>query len=77
MKGVITLASRSKFQDPGFILTIILVIYAAVVFIWWPTDIYMLGISLVAWLMFFGLLFWFLLAIIYTVWIERIESSHD
>lgn len=71
------MASRSKFQDPGFILMVVMVVYAACVFIWWPTDIYMLDISLVAWLMFFGLFFWFLLAIIYSVWIEKIESSGD
>ncbi|WP_010530307.1 hypothetical protein [Lentibacillus jeotgali] len=68
------MTSRSKFRDPGFILTIVLIVYAAIVFIWWPTDIYMLEISLVAWLMFAGLFFWFLLAIIYSVWIEKIES---
>ncbi|QKY68830.1 hypothetical protein [Lentibacillus sp. CBA3610] len=69
------MASRSKFKDPGFILTVVLVIYAGFVFIWWPTDIYMLGISLVAWLMFIGLFFWFLLAVIYAVWIEKLEGS--
>jgi len=37
----------------------------------------MLGISLVAWLMFIGLFFWFLLAIVYSVWIEKIESSSE
>ncbi|ALX47269.1 hypothetical protein AOX59_00835 [Lentibacillus amyloliquefaciens] len=71
------MASRSKFKDPGFILMIVMIAYAAFVFIWWPTDIYMLDISLVAWLMFFGLFFWFLLAIIYSLWIETIESSND
>ncbi|MFD2761730.1 hypothetical protein [Lentibacillus juripiscarius] len=71
------MASRSKFQDPGLILTAVLVIYAAFVFIWWPTDVYWLGVSLVGWLMFIGLFFWFLLAIIYAVWIEQIEGTND
>ncbi|RYG71433.1 hypothetical protein EU245_14105 [Lentibacillus lipolyticus] len=71
------MASRSKFLDPGLILTVVLVIYAAFVFIWWPTDIYWLGISLVGWLMFVGLFFWFGLGIIYALWIERIEGKND
>lgn len=71
------MASRSKFQDPGLILTVLLVAYAAVVFIWWPAEIYWLGISLVAWLMLFGLLFWFLLAVVYCLWIEKIERENE
>lgn len=69
------MASRSKFKDPGLILTIVLVLYASFVFIWWPTDIYVAGISLVGWLMFIGLFFWFLLAIIYCLWIEKLEKK--
>ncbi|MFS0671576.1 hypothetical protein [Ornithinibacillus sp. 179-J 7C1 HS] len=69
------MASRSKFKDPGLILTIVLVLYASFVFIWWPTEIYVGGISLVGWLMFIGLFFWFLLAIIYCLWIEKLEKE--
>ncbi|SFA85072.1 hypothetical protein SAMN04488072_102310 [Lentibacillus halodurans] len=71
------MASRSKFQDPGLILTVVLVMYSAFVFVWWPTDIYWLGISLVGWFMFIGLFFWFLLAIVYVLWIENIERKND
>ncbi|MBC5638312.1 MULTISPECIES: hypothetical protein [Ornithinibacillus] len=71
------MASNSKFKDPGFILTIVLVLYAGFVFIWWPTDIYVAGISLVGWLMFIGLFFWFLLAIIYCLWIEKREREKN
>ncbi|MFA1818788.1 hypothetical protein ACDX78_01075 [Virgibacillus oceani] len=70
------MASRSKFKDPGLILTVLLVAYALLVFVWWPTDIYVAGISLVAWLMFIGLFYWYLLGVIYTVWIERIEKDN-
>ncbi|SES64246.1 hypothetical protein SAMN05216389_101213 [Oceanobacillus limi] len=71
------MASRSKFKDPGLILTVVLVLYAIFVFAWWPTDIYLAGISLVGWLMFIGLFFWFLLAIIYCLWIEKIEQGRE
>ncbi len=71
------MASRSKFKDPGLILMIFLVLYAVLVFAWWPTDIYVFGISLVGWLMFAGLFYWFLLAIVYVVWIEKIEEGSN
>lgn len=69
------MAGRSKFKDPGLIIVVFLIIYSALVFVWWPTDIYVAGISLVAWLMFFGLFLWFALTVIYTLWIEKIERS--
>lgn len=56
-------------------MTLIIIIYATLVFAWWPTDIFLAGISLVAWLMFFGLFLWFLITVVYVVWIERIEKS--
>lgn len=69
------MAQRSKFKDPGLFMTLIIIIYATLVFAWWPTDIFLAGISLVAWLMFFGLFLWFLITVVYVVWIERIEKS--
>ena len=71
------MASRSKFKDPGLILMIFLVLYAIMVFVWWPAEVYVYGISLVGWLMFAGLFFWFLLAIVYVIWIEKIEDRND
>ncbi|WP_462422007.1 hypothetical protein [Salinicoccus sp. Marseille-QA3877] len=69
------MAQRSKFKDPGLFATLIIIIYSAFVFGWWPVDIYVAGISLVAWLMFFGLFIWFILTVAYVVWIERIEKD--
>lgn len=69
------MTNRSKFKDPGLLMVAVLILYAALVWIWWPTDIYMAGISLVAWLMFFGLFIWFGLTVIYTLWIEKIEKD--
>lgn len=69
------MTNRSKFKDPGLLMVAFLILYAALVWIWWPTDIYMAGISLVAWLMFFGLFIWFGLTVIYTLWIEKIEKD--
>lgn len=42
-----------------------------------PAEVYVYGISLVGWLMFAGLFFWFLLAIVYVIWIEKIEDRND
>lgn len=69
------MAQRSKFKDPGLIATVVIIIYSTFVFAWWPTDIYLAGISLVAWLMFLGLFIWFLLTVAYVYWIERIEKD--
>lgn len=69
------MTNRSKFKDPGLLMVAVLILYAALVWIWWPADIYMAGISLVAWLMFFGLFIWFGLTVIYTLWIEKIEKD--
>lgn len=68
---------QSRWKDPGIILTIALSLYSAFVFIWWPAQIYVAGISLVGWLMFVGLFFWFLLGVIYVVWIEQREKKKD
>jgi uncharacterized membrane protein (DUF485 family) len=68
------MSKRSKFKDPGLLMVAVLVLYSAFVWVWWPTDIYMAGISLVAWLMLFGLLIWFVLTVIYTLWVENIEK---
>lgn len=64
----------NKLKDPGIILTVALIIYALLVFVWWPADTYWLGVSLVGWLMFFGLFYWFILGVIYVFWIETKEK---
>lgn len=66
--------NTNKLKDPGIILTVALVIYALLVFVWWPADTYWLGVSLVGWLMFFGLFYWFILGVIYVFWIETKEK---
>ncbi|MEI3599302.1 MULTISPECIES: hypothetical protein [unclassified Oceanobacillus] len=68
---------NSKLKDPGIILLYVLVAVVAIVLIWWPTDIYLLGISLAGWLMFSTYLIWFLLAIIYVLWIERVQKENE
>lgn len=67
--------SKSKFSDPGIILVGVLILVSAVVLIWWPTDIYWLGISLAGWLMFFSYFIWFILAVAYVYWIEKKEKE--
>lgn len=69
--------SRSKLRDPGIFLTTVLVLYSVLVFAWWPKEIYWLGVSLVAWLMFLGLFLWFILGVIYVIWIEKIEDKQQ
>jgi membrane protein implicated in regulation of membrane protease activity len=66
-----------KLKDPGIILLVVLVAVSAFVLIWWPTDIYLMGISLAGWLMFFTYFIWFLLAIAYVLWIEKVEKEKD
>lgn len=68
---------NSKLKDPGIILLYVLVAVVAIVLIWWPTDIYLLGISLAGWLMFSTYLIWFLLAIVYVLWIERVQKETE
>ncbi|SDK96125.1 hypothetical protein [Lacicoccus qingdaonensis] len=69
------MAQKSKFKDPGLILTVVVFIYSVFVWAWWPTDIHIAGVSLVAWLMFIGIFIWFALAVIYVVWVEKIEGK--
>jgi membrane protein implicated in regulation of membrane protease activity len=64
-------------KDPGIILTVVLIAVAAIVLIWWPTDTYIMGISLAGWLMFGTYFIWFLLSIIYVNWIERVEEEDE
>lgn len=71
------MAGKSKLKDPGLLMVLILAIYSTFVFAWWPAEIYLAGISLIAWLMFCGLFIWFSLTVIYTVWIERIEKNES
>lgn len=68
---------NSKLKDPGIILTVVLIAVAAIVLIWWPTDTYIMGISLAGWLMFGTYFIWFLLSIIYVNWIERVEEEDE
>lgn len=66
-----------KLKDPGIILLAVLVAVSAIVLIWWPTDIYLMGISLAGWLMFTTYFIWFLLAVAYVVWIEKVEKEKE
>ncbi len=69
--------SNSRIKDPGIILTIVLVFVSLFVLIWWPTDIYLMGISLAGWLMFSTYFNWFLLAAIYVLWIEKKDENNE
>jgi hypothetical protein len=69
--------TKSKWKDPGIIMTMILVVTSAIVWIWWPTDTYWLGISLVGWLMFICFFIWLLLTIIHVIWMEKIEKDKE
>ena len=45
------LTPKRILPDPGMTLLAVLLVMCAVIFIWWPTDIYLADVSLVAWLM--------------------------
>lgn len=64
-----------KWKDPGIISVGILVLVAGTVLIWWPTDTYVMGISLAGWLMFFSYFAWFAIAVVYVLWIEHLEAK--
>lgn len=62
-------------SDPGMILLAVLLLMSAVIFIWWPTDIYFAEVSLVAWLMLATLPVSIFLAGYYVLWMERRERA--
>lgn len=68
---------KSRRSDPGIIMVAVLLIIAGGVLIWWPKDIYLMGISLAGWLMFFSYFAWFAISVIYVMWIERLEKKSD
>ncbi len=68
--------TKSKWKDPGIIMTGILVFISAIVWIWWPADTYWMGISLVAWLMFICFFIWLLLTLLHVLWVEKIEKDN-
>lgn len=68
---------KSRLSDPGIILVAILLAVSAIVLIWWPTDVYLMGISLAGWLMFSTYFVWFLLSIIYVIWMEQKDKNAE
>ena len=62
-------------SDPGMILLAVLLLMSAVIFIWWPTDIYFAEVSLVAWLMLATLPVSIFLTGYYVLWMERRERA--
>jgi len=65
---------KSKWTDPGIIMTGVLILIAAFILIWWPKDLYISGISVAGWLMFFSYFAWFAISLIYVLWIEKIDK---
>ncbi|GGD25653.1 hypothetical protein [Pontibacillus salipaludis] len=66
--------TKKKWKDPGIIMVILLSTIALMFWIWWPTDTYIGGISLVGWAMFACFFIWLALTIIYVIWMEKIEK---
>lgn len=66
---------KSKLKDPGIILLCVLILVASIILIWWPKDIYVMGISLAGWLMFASYFVWFAIAAIYVIWIEKLDKK--
>lgn len=69
------LTPRRIITDPGMIFLAVLLLMCAVIFVWWPTDIYFAEVSLVAWLMLATLPVSVLLTGCYVFWKERREKS--
>lgn len=68
---------RPLTREPGLILTIVMIAYAALVFAWWPAGTTVGGISLVAWLMLVGIILWVALGFVYCFWVERLEREEE
>ncbi|WP_028781809.1 hypothetical protein [Thalassobacillus devorans] len=67
--------TRKKWKDPGIVMVIILSIISLIVWIWWPTDTFVGGISLAGWAMFVCFFIWLALTVAYVVWMERLEKK--
>ena len=66
---------RSVLSDPGIILLGVLLLMSAIIWVWWPTDTYWNGVSIIAWLMFGTIPVSVALTGIYVVWMERLEQK--
>ncbi|MYL35811.1 hypothetical protein GLW08_15105 [Pontibacillus yanchengensis] len=65
--------TKQKWKDPGIVMVTILSTIALLFFIWWPTETFIAGISLVGWGMFACFFIWLTLTIIYVIWMEKKE----
>lgn len=68
------LTRRAILTDPGMVLLAVLLLMSAVIFIWWPTEIYVAEVSLVAWIMFATMPISIALTGYYVLWMERREK---
>ncbi|MFK5583763.1 MULTISPECIES: hypothetical protein [unclassified Serinicoccus] len=66
---------RPPHQEPGLVLTAVLLAYSALVFAWWPTDTEIAGVSLVTWLMLVGIIAWVVIGFVYCWWTERLDRA--
>ncbi|WP_347861145.1 hypothetical protein U0355_10660 [Salimicrobium sp. PL1-032A] len=67
--------TKQKWKDPGIVMVVLLSLISLVVWIWWPADVFIGGLSLAGWLMFFCFFIWLILTITYVIWMERIEKK--
>lgn len=69
--------TKKKWKDPGIIMVILLSLIALIVWIWWPTETFIAGISLAGWLMFVCFFIWLALTVTYVVWMEKLEKQES
>lgn len=69
-----TISRRAVLTDPGIILLIVLLLMSAIIFIWWPTELYFKGIAVAGWVMFATMPVSIALTGIYVFWMERLEK---
>ncbi|CDQ19370.1 hypothetical protein [Halobacillus karajensis] len=67
--------TRKRWKDPGVVMVITLSVIALFVWIWWPTETFVGGISLAGWAMFVCFFIWLFLTTVYVVWMERLEKN--
>lgn len=74
MRNDPNLSARNIWRNPGILLLIVLLSMCALIFVWWPADVYFAEISLVAWLMLLTLPISVGLTGIYVLWMEHREK---
>lgn len=68
---------KSIFRNPGIILSIAMIIEAAILYLWWPKEVGAFGVAKVNWLIIFTYFVYLAQCVIYIPWIEKLEADEE